>query len=456
MNVLIAGCGKVGSSLAAWLCEDGHNVTVMDCQANKLEDIVNSHDVMGLEGDATSAAALIEAGVKEADILCAITGSDEKNLLSCLIARQLSPNCRLIARVRNPIYNNEIGLFQKSFDLAMVINPEYAAAAEISRMFRFPSAININTFAKGRVELLKFKVPASSILCGMKLADFRGVFNHQDVLICIAENGDKVTIPSGDYVINEGDKLSVVIQPEAASEFFSKAGVLSNPVKSVMVVGGGTITYYLASILKKAGIQVKIIEQKRSRCEELDDELQGVDIICGDGSDELLLSEEGIDKVGGFASLTGFDEENILLSLYADSRTKVGAKIVTKINRLTFDKVIANMNLGSIINPKTLTAEYCLQYIRSIDSSASSVENFYRLGDGRVEALEFVIKEESGITGKRIMDLKIRPHTLIAKIFRQGQLITPSGQTMMQVGDSVVVIGRTRDKIKKLDDILQV
>ena len=453
MKVLIVGCGKVGSSLASQLCIEGHSVTVLDNDPTHLTDITNAYDIMGVVGDGTSNTALLEAGAAEADLLCAVTDSDEKNLLCCLIVRQLS-HCRLVARVRNPIYNSEIPFFRESFDLAMVINPELAAAAEMSRMFRFPSAITIDTFAKGHVELLEFRVPKNCPLNGLSLADIRNRYRHE-VLICVAEREGKVTIPSGDYVVQAGDILSLVAAPREAARFFKMIGFNADPVNSVMIVGGGTITYYLAKLLLSTGIKVKIIEHSHQRCDDLADKLPEAQIIFGDGTDEQLLREEGIGEVRGFAALTGIDEENILLSLYARSQSRVNAKVVTKINRITFNQVIDQMDLDSIINPKTLTAEYLLQYIRSMDASESSVENLYRLADGRVEALEFSIREESAVTGKSLQELTIRSGILIGKIYRHGQLITPHGQTEILPGDAVVVIAMAEDHLSRIDDILE-
>ena len=453
MKVLVVGCGKVGSNLAVQLCLEGHSVTLLDTRLQQMQDVINSFDVKGIIGDGTSHASLEEAGIADVDLLCAITGSDEKNLLCCLIARQMS-NCRLVARVRNPIYSRESSIFRKSFDLAMIINPELAAASEISRVFRFPSAINISTCAKGRVELLKFRVPADSVLCGMKLADIRSRFRC-DVLICVAERGSEVMIPSGDFEIRAEDRLSLIASPKDAGTFFSRIGINNNPVDSVLIVGGGTITYYLARQLINTGMKVRIIEVDEKRCHFLAEELPEAEVIMGDGTDEHLLLEEGIGRVKGFAALTGIDEENILVSLYAESVTDGDAKIVTKVNRITFNDVISKMSLGTIVNPKTLTAEYLLQYIRSVDESESSVENLYLLANGRVEALEFYIKEKSAVTDRPLQALDIREGVLIGKINRSSQLITPTGNTELRVGDSVVVIARTEEKLSSINDILK-
>lgn len=454
MKVLIVGCGKVGSNLAGQLCEEGYEVSVLDINGESMVDIINSYDVLGIEGDGTSIEALKDADVEQADLLCAVTDSDEKNLLCCVIARQLS-SCRLIARVRKPVYSNETDFFRDRFDLAMVINPEMASAMEMARIFRFPSAINIDTFAKGSMDLMSFRVKGDSPLCGLSLSEIRNRFKY-DVLICVAVRGENVVIPSGDYVVEAGDVLSLVASQKDAAGFFEVIGITTNPVKSVMIVGGGTITYYLARNLIANGLHVKIVDNDRKRCDVLEEELPRAEIIFGDGTDETLLQEEGIGQVQGFAALTGIDEENVLLSLYAQSVTSVNAKIITKINKITYNKVIDRMNLDSIINPKELTAEYILQYIRSMDSTSSSVQNLYRLADGKVEALEFRIHEdEAGVTNIRLQDMKTKDNVLIGKILRRGEVITPSGQSELHVGDTVVVIAMAKAKLSCISDILK-
>jgi trk system potassium uptake protein TrkA len=455
MKILIVGCGKVGYTLASQLCGESHDVTVLDINADSMTDITNGYDVMGVVGDGTSISVLQEADVSEMDLLCAVTDSDEKNLLCCLIARRIS-KCKTIARVRNPIYSREVQFFKADFDLAMVINPEMAAASEIAHIFRFPSAININTFSKGRVDLLRFRLKKGSLLCGMSLADIHTRL-HCDVLVCIVKRGDSVTIPSGDFVVEAGDILSIVASPRNASDFFQKIGIMTNPVRDVLIVGGGKITYYLANLLHNSGINVKIIEHHRDRCEKLSDELPFAEIIFGDGTDENLLREEGIEQVEGFAALTEIDEENILLSLYAQSQTKDKMKIVTKINRITFDEVISSLNLDSVVNPKTITAEYILQFVRSMraPSSGSSVENLYRLEDAGAEAMEFYLKKESAVTGKPLTELNMKENILICKIYRNGSLITPTGQTTLEMGDSVVLVAMTKEKLDDIDDILK-
>ncbi|HAE45122.1 MAG TPA: Trk system potassium transporter TrkA [Lachnospiraceae bacterium] len=454
MKIIIVGCGKVGGTLAKQLCSEGHDITVLDKDSNKLRAMSSGYDVLALEGDASSYNDLKEAGVETADILIAVTDSDEKNLLCCLIGRKTG-NLKAIARVRNPVYNSEVEFFRKGFGLAMVINPEMAAAAEIARVFRFPSAINIETFAKGRIELLTFHLPEKSKLVGKPLTYIHSRL-HTDVLVVMVRRGDEVTIPSGDFVLQAGDILSVVTGQGQAQEFFGKIGIETNRVHNVMIVGGGKVTYYLSKSLIADGINVKIIERDRERCEELSDLLPRAEIIHGDGIDEDLLLEEGIEEVEGFTALTGLDEQNIMMGLFAKNVSKSNVKLVTKITKISFDNVIAGLNLGSIVNPKEITADYILQFVRAMQASVGSeMENLYKLPDSNAEAMEFHIGEKCRACDVPLLKLRLKKNILIAKIFRGGHLFTPSGSDYMQVGDTVVLVALQKHKITNLDDILE-
>lgn len=451
MQILIVGCGKVGYTLAEQLSGEDHNIIVLDKSSERIATVTNDYDVMGLVGDGASYGMLKEAGIEQTDLLIAVTDSDERNLLCCLIAKKAG-NCKTIARVRNPIYNLEVEFLKREFGLAMVINPEYAAASEIARIFRFPSAIKIDTFAKGRVELLRFRITSNSTLQNFKVMDIRGRLGC-DVLVCMVHRGEEVVIPSGDFSFQEKDIVAIVAAPKKASEFFKKIGVETNRVANTILVGGGKITYYLAYRLLAAGIEVKIIEQNRSRCEELSELLPHADIICGDGTDKNLLMEEGLSHVEGFAALTNFDEENILLSLFARSKTK--GKLVTKINRINFDEIIEQLNLDSIVYPKYITTEYIIQYVRSMQASmGSNVENLFKLDDNKAEALEFNITESSELVGVPLERLNIKKNILICCINRRGTIIIPGGQDIIQVGDSVIVV-LTDQRLHDITDILE-
>ena len=431
------GCGKVGETLAAVLSQEGNDITVIDKREEVVDDLCNRYDIMGYVGNGVSYTVQTDADIKHADLMIAVTGSDELNLLCCLIAKKAG-NCHTIARVRDPEYNNELGFIKEELGLAMVINQEYAAAMEISRVLKFPSAIEIDTFAKGRVELLRFKIPAFSILDDMSLYEMHNKLKC-NVLVCTVERDGQIVIPKGDYIIRSGDVISIVSTAKEENVFFRKIGILSNQVKNVLIVGGGEIGYYLAKILSSAGIQVKLLEKRRERCEELSELLPRATILHGDGTNKQLLDEEGIAQTEGFVTLTDFDEENVILSLYA--RKRGIRKIVTKINRIAFDEVIETLDLDTTIYPRDITAEYILQYVRAMKNSiGSNVETLHRIIDNKVEALEFIIR--SNFRGKDIplAELPIRPDILVACIYRRGKIILPRGKDVMQEGDSVVVV----------------
>ena len=420
MDIIIVGCGKVGFTLVEQLSNEDHNIVVIDEKPEKVQYITDRLDVMGIVGNGINHKTLLEAGIATADLLIAVTGDDEKNLLCCVIAKKTG-HCQTIARVRNPIYNGEIAFLKKEFGLAMIINPELTAANEISRVFQFPSAIRVDSFAKGHVELLHFKVSENSPLIHLKLFNLHQTL-HSNVLVCTVIRGSEVIIPNGDFEFHAGDTVAI------ASER-----------RNAILAGGGKGSFYLAKILIQSGIRVTIIEINPSRCDVLSELLPEATIICGDATDQDLLSEEGLEQAQGFAALTGLDEENILLSLYANDVSN--AKTVTKINRSSFNSVINEMNLGSIIYPRVITADYILKYVRStVNSINSNVETLYKLAGGKAEALEFIIKENSAVAGIPLQDLNFRKNTLICCIYRNGKVILPGGQDMMLAGDSVLVV----------------
>lgn len=450
MQIIIVGCGKVGRALAAQLSGEDNNVTVVDTNGDVVKTVANYYDVMGVAGNGASYSVLAEADIEHTDVLIAVTHNDEVNLLCCVVARKAA-NCHTIARVRNPVYSEERAFLRKELGLSMIINPEYAAAQEIARLLRFPSAIEIDSFSKGRIEMLRFRVPAASILNGLALRELPQRL-PMDVLICAAERGEEVLIPDGNFVIRSGDLLSMIAIPGNAAAFFKKVGISTNQVKNTMIIGGGEITYYLSKLLLNMGIRVKIIEKRRERCEELSDLLPKATIICGDGSDRELLREEHLEQMDSLVAGTDMDEENIILSLYA--RDRVRAKVVTKLNHLDFNDVIHSLDLDSLIYPKNIAAEYILQYVRAIGNSmGSNVETLYKLMDGRVEALEFLVHKNSDLAGIRLQDMRLKRNLLIAGIGRKGRLIIPGGQDEFLPGDSVIVV-TTDSGFQDIHDIL--
>lgn len=451
MITIIVGCGKVGSTLAEQLNREGHDVVLIDVNSTALEKAASTFDVIGIVGNGISYSVQSEAGIEDADLFIAVTDSDEINLLSCLIAKKAG-NCKTIARVRNPIYDSETAFLRNELGISMIINPEMAAASEIGRLVLFPSAIEIDTFARGRVELLKIQVPAGSILHNMHIFDIVEKLKC-DVLICAVERGDEVIIPGGNFVLNELDTISFVASPKQTYHFFKKIGIKTSSIKHCMIVGGGKIAYHLTKHLLNLGIHVKIIERNKERCEELSILLPDAVIIQGDGTNETLLNEEGIEYAESFVALTDVDEENILLSLFVASCSK--AKIMTKINRISFKEIIGHLNLGSIICPKNITAEHILQYVRAMQNSmGSNVETLYRIVNDKVEALAFNIKKDSPIIGITFDKMNLKSNLLICSIIRKGKTITPRGQDMIKVGDQVIVV-TTNSGLKDICDILR-
>ena len=449
MNIIIVGCGKVGQTLTAQLNEEGNNVTVVDLSSSKVNHITSHYDVMGVVGNGATHATQIEAGINNADLLIAVTGSDELNMLCCLIAKKAG-NCQTIARIKNPEYSSEAPFLKDELGLAMVINPEYAAAQEIARVLRFPSAIKIDTFAKGRVELLKFKLPEESRLVGMSVKEVITKLRC-DILVCTIERGSESFIANGDFVFAEKDIISIIASPKNASDFFKKIDFRLHSVKDAIIVGGGKITHYLCSILQKTGISIKVIEKDRAKCEALCTSFPDVAVIRGDGSDKEVLMEEGMDKAGAFVALTNIDEENILLSLFAKSVGK--GKLITKVNRIEFDDVIQQLDLDTTICPKNITADMIVRYARAMKNTmGSNVETLYNIILGQIEAAEFTIRENSAITGIPLMELQFKENVLIAAIMRDKKVMIPRGHDCILPGDSVVVVS----KLLALHDITDI
>lgn len=451
MKIIIVGCGKVGTTLAEHLFEEGHDITVIDRHPEKLKTLSDRIDVLGVVGNGASISTQREAGVSSADIFIVTTDSDELNLLCCLIAKKAG-NLQTIARIRNPEYFNESRYIRDELNLSMVINPEQAAAAEIARIIKFPSAIKIDTFARGRVELIKLNIPKESLLDGMSLSQMDSKL-HCKVLICMVERGEEIIIPHGDFTLKGGDIVSFIAPHATALAFFKAAGTkVTGNIKSIIFVGGGNVCYYAAKLLEETKITVKIIERDFDRCNELSEMLPKAIIINGDGTDQKLLEEEGLMDVDAIGNFTGIDEENILLSLHAKENTK--AKVLTKINRVTFEDVISKLEIGSVINSNSITADNIVSFVRALNNSrGSNVETLYKIGGGRAEALEFRIKSDTKLVGIPLMQLQLKPTVIIACIVKNGKAITPNGQSVIEKGDTVIVVSAERG-LNDIEDIL--
>ncbi|HBA97788.1 MAG TPA: Trk system potassium transporter TrkA [Lachnospiraceae bacterium] len=451
LNIIIVGCGKVGATLTEQLSRESHDITLIDKNPLKIQHLANAYDVMGVTGNGASYNVQMEAGIEDADLLIAVTDSDELNLLCCTVAKRVG-NCAAIARVRTPDYSEESSYLREKLGLAMIINPELAAAREVARLLYLPTALEVNSFAHGQVELITFKLPKDNILVKKTIASLGKKNVFQNVLFCAVERGGKITIPSGDFRFAADDIISFVSSREGSRNFLKKTGFEIKQVNSTMIIGGGKAAYYLAKQLLPMGIDVKIIENDIKRCDELSAILPDAIIINGDGTNEELLMEEGIEYVESFVPLTGIDEENILLTLFA--REVSNAKVITKINRINFKGVINNLDLGSVVYPKYITAETIIAYVRAKKASMdSNIETLYHMFDSRVEAIEFMVEEASEVTNVPIMDMKLKKNLLLCCIHREGHTIIPSGTDMIMPGDKVVIV-TTHTGFDNIQDIL--
>jgi trk system potassium uptake protein TrkA len=449
LKIIIVGCGKVGAALVEQLSQEGHDITMIDKDAARVTEIASLYDIMGVVGNGASYQVQVEAGINETDLIIAVTESDELNLLCCTIAKQVG-DCAAIARVRTPDYSQEVEYLREKLGLAMIINPELEAAREAARILYLPTALEARSFARGKAELIKFVIPEDNHLHGMSIAQIGS--KYKDVLICAVERRRELVIPGGDFIMKEGDIVSFVATRIAAKAFLQGIGFNTHQVKNTLILGGGKCGYYLAQRLLQMGISVKIIEHNKKRCEELSLLLPKAVIINGDVTDQQLLEEEGIRYAESVVPLTGLDEENILLTLYA---TQVSdAKVITKINRITFTDTINSLKLGSVIYPRYITAETILKYIRAKkESMGSNIETLYHLFDSRVEAIEFIITEESEVTNIPLMDLRLKDSLLISMICRDGNVIMPGGKDRILVGDSVMIV-TTHKGLTDIKDIL--
>lgn len=450
LNIIIVGCGKVGRALVEQLSKEGHYITIIDKNPEKIQSLTNLYDIMGIVGNGASYSVQMEAGIEDADLIISVTDSDELNLLCCTVAKQVG-DCSAIARVRTPDYSKEVSYLRDKLGLAMIINPELEAAKEAARILYLPTALEINSFAHGQAELIKIKVPVGNTIDGMTIAHL-GRKIAPNILICAVERDGEVTIPAGDFTIQRGDIISFAASRKVAKQFLEDIGFKTNQVGNTMIIGGGKSTYYLAKLLMNMGIEVKIIESNRQKCEELSTLLPKAIIINGDGTDEELLKEEGIETAESFVPLTGIDEENVMLTLYARKVSK--AKVITKINRMTFKTVLNDLDLGSVIYPRYITSEAIVAYVRAKRASrGSDIETLYHIFDSKAEAIEFRIREESSVTDVCLANLSLKKNLLIAFINRNGKIIIPSGNDCIRVGDTVTIV-TTHTGLKDIRDIL--
>ena len=451
MKIIIVGDGKVGFTLAEHLSQEEHNVTVIDTNDDALRHASESLDVMCVKGNGASISALKESGVESADVLIAATSLDEVNMVCCLTAKQLGAKFT-IARVRNVEYAMELSRMKRELGIDLAINPENATAVEISRLLRFPSAANIETFCRGRVELIGFRVREGDFLADQPLSAQTSKIRELPMLLCAAEREDgEVIIPDGTFIPRVGDRLYLVGQPAGLTAFFRLLGRHIPKLHSAFIIGGGRIAHYLTSILLKMGMQVKIVERNPERCRHLSDVLPQALIIQGDGTDQELLEEENASASDAFIALTDRDEDNIIISLYA-MQQKV-PKVVAKCNRQNYTGIVRHLGLESVISPKFFTANQILQIVRGRQNTKGSVMNtLYKIGDSGAEAAEFVVNQTTRHLGIPLKDLHLKKGILVAVIIHQGRTIIPEGSSTLELGDTVILVASGR-AILDINDI---
>ena len=451
MNIIIAGDGKVGSMLTRQLSNEGHNITVIDSNARVLASTVERYDVIAVHGNCASMEVLQEAGVKDADLLIAATSADEVNLLCCSTAHALNPKLHTIGRIRNPEYTEQIYRMRNVFGLSMVINPENQTASEIDRLLKFPGFLRRDTFAKGRTEIVELKVTAGSKLCNVRLMDLRSIV-HCQVLVCAVLRNGTASAPKGDFVLREGDRVFFTALSQNLTTLLKNLDILTRRIRHVTICGGGRISYYLASRMKKAGITCRIIEKDYDRCQELCELLPDAEIIHGDITDQDLLESGDLSQSDAVVTLTGIDEMNIIVSLYATS--KGVPKVITKLSHTGNLNLIGSLSLGSVVSPRDLVCNNIVRYVRAMENQTGAALSVHTIADGQAEALEFLVDEHTSNCGKPLKEIKLKPNVLLVSISHGADTEIPNGNSMFQQGDTVVVVDtNSKEIIRQLNDI---
>lgn len=454
MKIVVIGNGSVGDALVGAICNEGHNVTVIDEDASIVNAVVNKYDVFGVTGNGASIDIQKEAGVPDCDVVIAVSPGDELNLLCCMIAKRLGAKYT-IARVRDPRYLKQVGFMSKQMGINMIVNPEYEAAREAARLIRFPAAMKIEKLAKGQVEVVGIHIGEFHPFIGLRLREFRNKYNT-NTLICAAVRGDEVFIPSGDFIIHEGDSISLAGSRQDINDLFVKIGLVGKEIKNVMLIGGGMISRYLATQLTGSGYKLKIVEKSLEDCEEMSELYPKTKIIHGDATDPDLLDEEGLENTDACVVMTDNDQTNLIISMFANSR-KV-KKVISKISTPTYVKLSENAGVDSNITPQFLIIAKVLRYLRGLANrgekgSKSAIKSLHRIADNRVEALEFDVADDFGCIGVPLKDIKWKKNILVAAVIRDNTVIYAHGSTTLEVGDSVIIV-TTNTNLCDLEDTL--
>ena len=452
MKIIIVGCGKIGTNIIAELVKENHDVVAIDKNPALIEEITTIYDVMGVVGNGADCETLEEAGISDTELLIAVTDSDEMNMLSCFLAGKMGAS-HTIARIRNPEYNDKsLGFMKEQLNLSMAINPELNAAKELYRLLKLPAAAKIETFSSRNFEMVEIKLKAESVLDGLSLIEFRKKYQI-NLLICVVKRGDEVYIPDGNFVLKSGDRICVTARPAEIMNFFKILGTPRKKSKNVMILGASKTAFYLAKMLLDGGSNVKIIDLNPDKCAQFSEALPGAIIINGDGARQELLLEEGIQNTDAFISLTGMDEENILISYYAASQNV--PHVITKANREEFVTMAEKLGLDCIVTPKKLIADDLVRYARGLHNSlGSKIETLYKIMDGNAELLEFIVQDDCSLNGITFKELKIKESTRIAGIIRGRKIIIPSGEDCLLSGDKVIIVTAIKG-LRDLNDIAE-
>ena len=450
MNIIIAGDGKVGSMLTRQLSSEGHAITVIDSDSAVLQQSVERYDVISVHGNCASMDVLLQAGVKDADVLIATTNADEVNLLCCTTAHALNTGLHTIARIRNPEYKEQIYRMRDVFGLSMVINPENRAAAEIERLLKYPGFLRRDTFAKGKTEIVELRVDSGSKLCNVSLMEMRNIVKCQ-VLVCAVLRDGSAIAPKGDFVLREGDRIFVTALSQNLTTLLKNLGLLTRRIRDVVICGGGKISYYLANRLEKSGISVRIIEKDYNRCRELCELLPGTDIIHGNVREQDLLESEGIADADALVTLTGMDELNMIVSLYGTSRNV--PQVITKLSHTGNRSAVGNLDLGSTVCPRELVCSHIVRYVRAMEHQTGAAISVHAIADGQAEAVEFLVDEHTRNCNKPLKEIKLKPNVLVVSISHGADTEIANGNSSFRQGDLVVVVTNGREPIHQLNDI---
>lgn len=450
MNIIIAGGGKVGITLANQLSAEKHDITLIDSNAQVLNASMERFDMMTVHGNCASMAVLLQAGIKDADLLIAATNADEVNLLCCTTAHGINPNLHTIARIRNPEYTQQIYEMRDIFALSMTINPENQAAVEIERLLKYPGFLRRDSFAKGRVEIVELKIDRDSKLCGVSLQEMPGIVKCK-VLVCAVLRSGTATVPRGDFILQEGDRIFVTAPTENLTVMLKSLGIITRRARRVILCGGGRVSYYLAALLEKSNVSVQLIDSNYHRCKELAALLPQTCVVHGDATDHALLENEGLSSCDALVTLTGTDELNMIISLFGSSRNV--PQVITKLSHAENRNIIDNLPLGSIVCPKELCCNHIIRYVRAMQNQTGAALSVHAIADGQVEALEFLVDANTENCGIPLKQLKTKPNVLIASIGHGSKTEIPNGDSVFQQGDSMVVIASGRGSIRQINDI---